>query len=141
IGHVARNKQLINADLSRPAWKEIYVEFVPGMCSELAVPMLAGDDLRGVLYVESPTPNNFSESDERLLQGLADMAVVALQNAQAYEREKRFASEAQVLNEISKEITSQLDLAYVFDLILEKALALTHSTLGSLHLYNPYLHD
>src|SRR5205085_11138861 len=120
----------------QPAWKEIYVAFAPGMSSELAVPMLAGNELRGVLYVESPIPNNFGESDERLLQGLADLAVIALQNAQAYEREKRLAAEAQVLNEISKEITSQLDLDHVFDLILEKALELTHSTLGSLLLYD-----
>ena len=141
VGYVARNKRLINADLSQPAWKEIYVEFAPAMSSELAVPMLAGNELRGVLYVESPNLNNFSESDERLLQGLADLAVVALQNAQAYEREKRLAAEAQVLNQISKEITSQLDLAHVFDLILEKALELTHSTIGALMLYDPDLNN
>src|SRR5712692_9637680 len=54
-------------------------------------------------------------SDARLLQGLADLAVVALQNAQVYEREKRLVVEGRLLNEISKEITSQLDFARVFD--------------------------
>ena len=72
----------------------------------------------------------------RLLTGLAALAVVALQNAQAYEREKRLLAEAQVLNEISKEITSQLNYAHVFDLILEKALELTHSSSGTLELYD-----
>ena len=141
VGNVARNKKLINADLSQPVWKEIHVEFTPGMNSELAVPMLAGSELRGVLYVESPHLNNFSESDERLLQGLADLAVIALQNAQAYEREKRLAEEARVLNVISKEITSQLDPVHVFDLILEKALELTHSTIGALMLYDSDQND
>ncbi len=141
VGYVARSKQLLNVDLSQSPWNELYVSSILGTCSELAVPMLAGNELRGVLNVESPSPNNFSESDERLLQGLADLAVVALQNAQAYEREKRLVAEGQVLNEISKEITSHLNLAHVFDLILEKALALTHSTLGSLHLYDPNLYD
>src|SRR5260221_11334321 len=117
------------------------LDFIPGTCSELVVPMLAGNDLRGVLNVESLSPNNFTESDERLLKGLADLAVVALQNAQAYEREKRLAAEAQILNEISQEITSQLDLNRVFNLILENALELTHSTLGSLHLYEPHLDE
>jgi GAF domain-containing protein len=98
--------------------------------------MLAGNELRGVLYVESPTPKNFNESDERLLQGLADMAVVALQNAHAYDREKRLAEEAQVLNQISKEITSQLDHVHVFNLIIEKALELTHAGLGAFLLYD-----
>jgi GAF domain-containing protein len=141
VGHVARTKDLLNVDLSQPPWRDVNLDFIPGTRSELAVPMLAGKELRGVLNVESPNPNNFNESDERLLQGLAGLAVVALQNAQAYEQEKRLAQESQVLNEISKELTSQLDLTHVFDLILEKALQLTHSTLGSLHLYDPDQHD
>ncbi len=137
VGYVAAHKQLLNVDPSQPPWKMIYVEFTPGTRSELAVPMLAGNELRGVLNVESPIPENFGERDERLLQGLADLAVVALQNAQTYAREKHLAEELQVLNDISKEITSQLDHVRVFDLILEEALKLTQSTLGSLHLYDP----
>ena len=141
-GYVAKHKQLCNVgDVTQPPWNEIYLEFFPGALSELAVPMLVGDDLRGVLNIESLSPNNFTESDERLLKGLADLAVIALQNAQAYEREKRLVAEAQVLNEISQEITSQLDLIHVFDLILEKALELTHSAMGSLYLYDPHVNE
>ena len=136
VGYAVRTKQLLNVDLSQPQWRDMNLDFIPGTCSELVVPMLAGNDLRGVLNVESLSPNNFTESDERLLKGLADLAVVALQNAQAYEREKRLAAEAQILNEISQEITSQLDLNHVFDLILEKALELTHSHMGNLMLYD-----
>ena len=141
VGDVARNKRLLNVDLSQSPWRDINLDFIPGTLSELAVPMLAGDELRGVLNVESLSPNNFNESDERLLRGLAGLAVVALQNARAYEREKRLAQESQVLNEISKEITSQLDYVRVFNLILENALELTHSILGSLHLYNAELDE
>jgi len=142
VGYAARTRQLLNVkDVTSSPWNKIYLGFFPGAHSELAVPMLGGDELHGVLNVESPNPNNFNESDERLLQGLADLAVVALQNAQAFEQEKRLALESQVLNEISKELTSQLDLTHVFDLILEKSLELPHSTLGSLHLYDPEQHD
>ena len=59
----------------------MYVDFVPGTHSELTVPMLAGEQLCGVLSIESPIPNNFTEHDERLMRELADFAVVALQNA------------------------------------------------------------
>ncbi len=148
VGYVASKKISLNVDLSQAPWNEVYVSFIPGMVSELAVPMLAGNDLLGVLNVESSLQNNFNESDERLLRGLADLAVIALQNARAYEREKRFveearilAEEARVLNEISTEIISQLDSLYIFDFMLEKALHLTHSTLGSLHLYDPDLNN
>jgi GAF domain-containing protein len=141
VGYAVRTKQLLNVDLSQPQWRDMNLDFIPGTCSELAVPMLAGNELRGVLNIESLSSNNFNESDERLLRGLADLAVIALQNAQAYEREKRLAQESQVLNEISKEITSQLDLTRVFDLILGKALELTHSVFGSLYLYDPHLNE
>ena len=136
VGHVARARQLLNIDLSEPPWISVNMDFIPGTRFELAVPMLAGNELRGVLNVESAEPNSFTESDERLLQGLADLAVVALQNAQAYAREKRLAEERRVLNDISKEITSQLDHIHVFNLILEEALTLTHAKIGSLHLYD-----
>src|SRR5260370_40870100 len=78
----------------------------------------------------------FHKEGQDFLVTLAGQAGLAIKKAQAYEREKRLAAEGRVLNQISKEITSQLDLTYVFDLILEKALELTHSTLGSLHLYD-----
>ena len=141
VGYVAKNKTALLLDPTEPPWNEIYQIFVPGTRSELTVPMLAGVELRGVLNIESTHPNNFNERDERLLKGLADLAVVSLQNVQAFEREKRLLAEAQVLNEISKEISSQLDLVNVFNFILEKTLELTHSTLGSLHLYDPDQHD
>lgn len=136
VGYAASHKQSINVDPSRPPWNAVFVDFISGTRSELAVPMLAGNKLLGVLNIESPKPDNFSETDERLLQGLAGLAVVALQNAQTYAREKRLAEELQVLNDISKEITSQLDLSYVFDLIIDNALELTHSKLCSLMLYD-----
>jgi len=100
-----------------------------------------GNDLLGVLNVESSNPNNFSDSDERLLAGLAGLAAVALQNARAYEREKHLVEEAQALNDISKDITSQLDFTHVFGLILEKAMELTNSLFGALLLYDPRQND
>lgn len=141
VGYVARHKQLVNINLSQQPWLDVNLDFIPGTRFELAVPMQAGNDLVGVLNVESISSTGFTESDEQLLKGLADLAVIALQNAQAFVREKRFATEARALSEISKEITSQLDSGYVFDLILAKALELTHSTLGSLHLYDPARND
>ena len=140
-GYAATTKRSLNVDPSQSPWNEIYLDYIPGTRSNLAVPMLAGDELRGVLDVESPNLNNFTQSDERLLEALADLAVVALHNAQAFEHEKRSATESRALNEISQEIASQLDPVYIFHLILRKALDLTKSTIGSLHLYDPDLHN
>lgn len=126
-----------------PQWSKLYVQVVDEIVSELDVPILDGEEVVGILNFESTRAGAFQREDEQFLSTLAGQAGLAIKNAQAYERERRLAAEAQetadearALNEISKEITSQLDLTRIFDLILEKALSLTHSTLGSLHLYD-----
>lgn len=137
IGNVATHKRMLNINPSKPPWYEISQNYIPGTQSELAVPMLAGDELLGVLNIENQKPNHFKENDERLLAALADMACVAIQNARAYERAQRSANESQVLYEVSREIASQFDSSNVFDLIMQRALDLTNALNGSIHLYNP----
>ncbi len=119
-----------------PQWKDLYISFDDEIVSELAVPLLDKGEVIGVFNFESTRAGAFTREDEEFLVTLAGQVVLALKNAQTYEREKRLREDAEALNAISKEITSQLNLARVFDLILEKALKLTNSTLGSLHLYN-----
>jgi GAF domain-containing protein len=136
VGRVAKARRMLNVDLTQSPWQDVYLDFFPGTLSELAVPLQVGDELYGVLNVESQASQNYTERDERLLQGLADLAVIVVQNADAFKREQRLVEEGQVLNEISRQITSQLDSTHVFHLILTKALEFTRSTLGSLHLYN-----
>lgn len=53
--------------------------------SELAVPIILDDKVIGVLNVESPVPNQFSERDQRLFKALAGQSAIAIQNAQRYE--------------------------------------------------------
>jgi GAF domain-containing protein len=124
VGYVARHKQMLNVDPSQTPWNKTYVDVFPGTHSELTVPMLAGNEIRGVLNVESPISHNFNESDERLLQGLADLAVVALQNAERYEQARkeaqRFALWYQAAQELSK-ITELTELEQAYDVVLHIA--------------------
>lgn len=53
--------------------------------SELAVPIILGDIVIGVLNAESPVLNQFSERDQRLFEALAGQSAIAIQNAQRYE--------------------------------------------------------
>ncbi|GHO96644.1 hypothetical protein KSF_066920 [Reticulibacter mediterranei] len=117
-------------------WRDLYIPVAVDVISELDVPLLDGEEVVGVLNLESVRESAFLQEDQDFLLTLAGQAVLAIKKAQAYEREKRLAAEGLVLNQISKEITSQLDPVHVFDLILEKALELTHSTTGTLWLYD-----
>ncbi len=83
VGWVASNrKSLLISDLREPRWQAIYKPLPADqeMRSELAVPLIGtGGGLEGVLNIESPQPNAFTEEDQHLLEALAVQAVIALQ--------------------------------------------------------------
>lgn len=58
------------------------------MKSELAVPLLGGERVIGVLNVESPVPAFFTIEHARILQALAGQAAVAIERAQRTEVER-----------------------------------------------------
>lgn len=52
--------------------------------SELDVPLLEGDEVLGVLSLESDQLAAFDEADEWVLESLAELAVIAIQNTRQY---------------------------------------------------------
>jgi PAS domain S-box-containing protein len=60
---------------------------LPNTLSELAVPMVVGDQLLGVFDVQSDTANRFGQDDVRTFSTLASQTSVALQNAKLYEEQ------------------------------------------------------
>jgi signal transduction histidine kinase len=52
--------------------------------SELAIPLIVGDQVLGVLDLQSESPNRFAEDDVRIHTTLAAQVAVALQNAMLY---------------------------------------------------------
>ncbi|MFP5262397.1 MAG: GAF domain-containing protein [Blastocatellia bacterium] len=62
-----------------------YVEFDPRMKSALCVPLLDQGKVLGVLGMESDQENGFDMADLSTLEGLAELAVIAIRNAQQYD--------------------------------------------------------
>lgn len=62
-----------------------YVEFDPRMKSALCVPLLDQGRVRGVLGLESDKENAFDRADVSTLEALAELAVIAIRNAQQYD--------------------------------------------------------
>lgn len=54
--------------------------------SLISAPLLVGKKALGILRVDSPLPGHFVQEDLRLLLTIADLASVAIENAQLYER-------------------------------------------------------
>ena len=80
------------------------------MRSELAVPLIVKNKVIGVLDLESEQLGYFTHEQQRLLELTASRMSTAIENARLYTRVSRQAETLSVLNDISREITSILDL-------------------------------
>ena len=78
--------------------------------SELAVPLISKNRVIGVIDLESEEVGAFTPDQQRLLELVASRVAVAIENARLYTRVSRQAQTLTVLNDISREITSILDL-------------------------------
>ena len=103
IGYAALHREpVLVADVSQDPR---YINVVPDVRSELAIPMMLKDRCIGVLDLESPELDAFSKRDVEILTVLASQAAVAIENARLYEtvranevrleKEMRFAQRVQ----------------------------------------------
>jgi sigma-B regulation protein RsbU (phosphoserine phosphatase) len=113
VGKVAqtRNAILIN-DVSKA---ENYISANEAVRSELAVPLINKNRLIGVLDIESEEVDHFRPEHLHLLTLTASRIGQAIQNARLYARVTRQAQTLEVLNQISVELTSILDLDQLFE--------------------------
>ncbi len=100
-----------------------YIQAVPHVRSELAVPLITKNRVIGVIDIEAPQPNYFKPEHARLLTLIASRIAVSIENARLYTRVLRQANTLALLNEISRELTSILNLDQLLkrvgDLLLE----------------------
>jgi phosphoserine phosphatase RsbU/P len=108
VGQVALTRQaiLLN-DVSSDA---NYIAANPDVRSELAVPLIAKNRLIGVLDIESTQEGFFRPEHLHTLTVTASRIAQAIENARLYARVSRQAQTLEVLNEISVELASILEL-------------------------------
>ena len=73
--------------------------------SMLAVPMLAGEDVIGVIVLSMLGYGKFDEEDQRMLEVLASHAAVAVQNAKLLSAEREAAQASTALLRLSQALT------------------------------------
>ena len=77
---------------------------LPDTRSEMAIPMVVGDQVVGVYDVQANNVNHFIEEDVRIQTTLATQVAVAVQNARAFSQAQRQAERESKLNEINQKI-------------------------------------
>jgi sigma-B regulation protein RsbU (phosphoserine phosphatase) len=86
--------------------------------AELAVPLVFGGEVLGVLDVQSDRLNAFGEEDRFLFEALADNVAVALRNANLYYSERWRRQVADSLREVAWLLSTDVGLDEVLDSIL-----------------------
>ncbi len=91
-----------------------YVGIVPGMCSELVVPLLHKARPIGALNILSHNRDQFAASDVALLRQFGAHVATALVNARLFERVRSDADAFETLAEIGRDVAAVLDLDRLF---------------------------
>ena len=89
-----------------------------GAKSAVCVPLIAHQNLVGVMTLVHPNPNSFTSGHLELIQAIADQAGVAVLNARLYEDSLRRMRVMTALAESASEITASLELDEVLQRIL-----------------------
>src|SRR5262249_9451751 len=96
--------------------------------SEVAAPLKSGEEVIGVINIESEEPAAFTEDDKVLLEAFASQAVIAIQNAERVDALRKAKLGLEAFSLIDKAILQSIrlvDLDDVLQLILHNAMELT----------------
>lgn len=134
IGWVAATGEsiLCNDVTADPRYR--YYEPLAETRAEVSVPLRIGEWVLGVLDVQSERKDAFDESDLFVLQSLADLVAVAIENAYLFRQRERRIEELTTLNKIGETIVSSLDLDETLTAIMQRVNAVFQVEAGSLML-------
>ncbi|MCB8965677.1 MAG: GAF domain-containing protein [Ardenticatenaceae bacterium] len=109
---------------------------LPNTHSEMAIPIMVGGLLLGVLDVQSEEVGAFTQEDINIYTTLAAQIAVALQNARQHENTQKALAETGVLLDIAQVTSSSLELESILAKVLEEILTATGFEAGLISLIN-----
>jgi sigma-B regulation protein RsbU (phosphoserine phosphatase) len=120
---VAEGRSLLVDDVNADAR---YVGSLPGVSSQLAVPLRRKKKVIGALNLYGEHVAQFTARDEAMLRQFAAHVAIAIENARLFEREREYSATLETLAEIGREVASILDL----DQLLERVATLVHRVIA-----------
>lgn len=87
-----------------------YINAIESVRSELAVPLMLRGKCVGVLDIQSQQADYFTKDQQSILTMLASRLAVAIENARLFQQVSNQAETLLVLNEVSREMSSILDV-------------------------------
>lgn len=129
-GWVARTGQA--ARVGDVAQDPRYIMLRPHVRSELAVPLLVNNEVRGVLNVDADRTGAFTSADQQLLEEFALEAASVIRNTWLYEQLRQKARLFESLVSVSQIINFALDLDDALQAITREACSLMNAKMCSL---------
>ncbi|MBE2266942.1 MAG: GAF domain-containing protein [Anaerolinea sp.] len=120
VATAARTKQPLVTNDVAAALNFLPNPLLPKTRSELAIPLLIGDHVLGVLDVQSSETNHFTETDVQIQSTLAAQIAVAVQNARAYQQTQSALNESAVLYRVSSKIGYLQDEQKIVETVAEE---------------------
>jgi len=131
VGHVAGTGELL---LSNDVYSEPHYGYLDSLAktrSEVALPLIIGDQTIGVLDIQSENVDAFNPNDITFLQTLADNIAIAIHRIDLYKNIKVRADQLSAISDVNLALTSILNI----DQLLEKVAVLIQEYFSF-----PYVH-
>ena len=145
-GRAAAERQTVHVHddvLAEPGYEMLDLQRFQGYRTALAVPMLRGEALLGVITILKTTAEPFPRRSIELVTTFADQAVIAIENVRLLQELQertgelaRSVEELKALGEVSRAVGSTLDLETVLNTIVTRAVQLSNAKAGVLYEYD-----
>jgi sigma-B regulation protein RsbU (phosphoserine phosphatase) len=113
-----------------------YINAIDSVRSELAVPLMLQGKCTGVLDIQSRHVDYFTRDQQNILTLLASRLAVAIENARLFQRVRSQADTLLLLNEVSRETSSILDVEELLRRAAEQLKRVIDYQILSLMLYD-----
>jgi GAF domain-containing protein len=128
VARTARGRQGVIVNNVHNATGFLSNPLLPDTHSELAVPLVVGEKLLGVLDVQADEVDRFSDEDVRIQTTLAAQVAIALENARLFEAERKARLDAAqqslrlvLLNELGTDLSHASNIDQIFEIVSAKS--------------------
>ena len=108
VASAARSRQAIVENDTHASNNFLPHPLLPHTRSELAIPMIVGERLVGVLDVQADSQNRFAEQDVLIMRTLASQVAVAVQNAEQYTEQVELAEKLREVEQLKSEFLASM---------------------------------
>ncbi len=104
VATTAHNREAVISNDVTTAPNFLPNPLLPGTRAEMAIPMVVGNTVIGVLDVQADSINRFTQEDVQIKTALASQVAIAVQNARAFQRVQAAQKETQRVYDMSQDM-------------------------------------